>query len=294
MVARDQGGRARRSLGDMLISAGHILSSQLARTEGLGCFIASLPDLTATKETDMTQRKTALVTGGNKSIGFEVARRLAEAGHAVWLGCRDAGRGEDAAAKLRGMGHDARALVLDVSDPVSVAAAAEQFARNEAALDVLMNNAGIIIDHDREPSQESVDNIKTVYETNVFGPIRVTQAFMPLLRAAPAARIVMTSSSVGSNTIMSDPEHPFHAIKEVGYCSSKAALNAVVIAFAKEFAGTPMKVNAGDPGHTGTDFNNHAGPRSVEQAASVLVHLATLDADGPNGGFFNEDGPRPW
>lgn len=242
----------------------------------------------------MTTQKTALITGGNKGIGFEIARQLAEAGHAVWLGCRDADRGEEAATKLRDMGHDAKALLIDVANATSVIEAARCLGEQVPVLDVLMNNAGIILDHDKEPSEESVDNIKTVFETNVFGPVRVTQAFLPLLRAAPAARVVMTSSSVGSNSIMADPDHPFHSIKEIGYCSSKAALNSVVIAFAKEFAGTPMKVNAGDPGHTGTDFNGGAGPRSVEQAATVLVRLATLHEDGPNGGFFNEDGPRPW
>lgn len=238
--------------------------------------------------------KTAIVTGGNKGIGFEVARRLGGLGYRVWLGCRDATRGGEAVTKLKAEGYDAHVLLIDVTDSASVAIAAEAYRQQSETLDVLVNNAGIIIDHTAEPSEESVDNIKAVFETNVFGPIRVTQAFMPLLKAAPAARIVMTSSSVGSLSIMSDCSHPFYAIKEIGYCTSKSALNAAVVAFAKEFDGTPMKVNAGDPGYTATDFNNYAGPRTVEQAANVLVHLATLDADGPNGGFFNEDGQRPW
>ncbi|ELO0987936.1 SDR family oxidoreductase [Citrobacter freundii] len=242
----------------------------------------------------MTNRKTALITGGNKGIGFEVARNLASKDYSVWLGCRDAARGEQAASELRGMGFDAHVLVIDVNDPLSVVSAAALYGEQKSTLDVLVNNAGIIIDYDQEPSEENVDSIRAVYETNVFGPIRVTQAFVPFLRRAPAARIVMTSSSVGSNSIMSDKNHPFYAIKELGYSTSKAALNAVVIAFSKEFADTPIKVNAGDPGYTATDFNNYSGPRSVEQAATVLVKLATLDADGPNGGFFNEDGVRPW
>ncbi|MBO0144644.1 SDR family NAD(P)-dependent oxidoreductase [Agrobacterium sp. Ap1] len=242
----------------------------------------------------MADTKNAIITGANKGIGFEVARRLAGLGYSVWLGCRDAGRGEAAAAELRDMGHGAQALTIDVTDTSSVAAAAARYREHSGHLDVLVNNAGIIIDHDKEPSDESLDNIKTVFETNVFGAIRVTQAFMPLLRAAPAGRIVMTSSSVGSLSIMSDRTHPFYEIKEIGYCSSKSALNAAVVAFAKEADGTAMKVNAGDPGYTATDFNNKSGPRSVEQAATVLVHLATLGEDGPNGGFFNEDGVRPW
>ncbi|MFU2319250.1 SDR family oxidoreductase [Rahnella sp. PCH160] len=242
----------------------------------------------------MITEKNALITGGNKGIGFEVARRLCELGFSVWLGCRNAERGEEAAANLRAMGYIAHALLLDVADPASVTTAVGVFHEQAGRLDVLVNNAGIILDHEKKPSEESIDNIKAVFETNVFGPIRVTQAFMPLLLEAPAARIVMTSSSVGSLSIMSDRNHPFYSIKEIGYCSSKSALNAAVIAFAKELEGTNMKINAGDPGHTSTDFNNHAGPRSVEQAATVLVQLATLDANGPNGGFFSEDEARPW
>lgn len=242
----------------------------------------------------MAENKTALVTGANKGIGFEVARRLADAGYSVWLGCRDAERGEHAAAELRAMGHDAKVLLLDVTDTQSVASAAATLGEHQGNLDVLVNNAGIALGLDKQPSEEGVDSVRANYEVNVFGVIRVTQAFLPLLRAAPAARIVMVSSSVGSLAIMADPQHPFYQLNELGYATSKTALNAVMVAFAKELADTSIKVNAADPGHTSTDLNGHTGPRSVEQAAGVVVDLATLPGDGPNGGYFNERGPVPW
>ncbi|MFU2319257.1 SDR family NAD(P)-dependent oxidoreductase [Rahnella sp. PCH160] len=140
----------------------------------------------------------------------------------------------------------------------------------------------------------AIGGIRETYEVNVFGPISVTQAFLPLLKAAPAARIVMLSSSVGSLNIMSDKSHPFYAINELGYCSSKTALNAVVLAFAKELEGTPVKVNTADPGYTATDLNGHTMPSTVEQAAEIAFRLATLPPEGPTAGYFNEDGLLPW
>ncbi len=136
--------------------------------------------------------------------------------------------------------------------------------------------------------------MKAIYEVNVFGPVRVTQAFLPLLRAAPAGRIVMMSSYLGSLSRLSDPNHAFHRFNPLAYNSSKAALNAVTVMFARELRGGPIKVNAAAPGYTATDLNQHTGTRTVAQAAEIAVRLATLPDDGSTGGYFDDQGPLPW
>lgn len=242
----------------------------------------------------MTTSKSAVVTGANKGIGREIARRLATMGFKVWLGARDAERGMAAAQELRAEGLDVQWLELDVTQDDSVAAAAKTVGAESASLDVLVNNAGVAINYDPPPSQQRVADIQATYEVNVFGPIRVTQAFLPLLLAAPAARIVMVSSSTGSIGRALDPATANHAVNLLGYGSSKTALNAVTVAFARELATQGIKVNAAAPGYTATDLNGYKGHRTVQQAAEIVIHLATLDADGPNAGYFNDDGPLPW
>jgi len=242
----------------------------------------------------MTERRTALVTGANKGIGREIARRLALEGHTVWIGCRDRDRGEAAVSALARDGADVRLLELEVTDGASVSAAAQALGRETDRLDVLVNNAGVALDFRGPPSQESVDQIKAIYEVNVFGPVRVTQAFLPLLKASASARIVMMSSGLGSIGRLLDPASELYARNLVGYNSSKTALNAVTVAFAKELAPLGIKVNATDPGYTATDLNGHRGYRTVEQGAEIAVRLATLGADGPTAGFFNDQGPQPW
>jgi NAD(P)-dependent dehydrogenase (short-subunit alcohol dehydrogenase family) len=242
----------------------------------------------------MTERRTALVTGANKGIGHEIARRLAADAHTVWIGCRDRARGEAAAAALAGDGADVRLLELDVTNDASVAAAAAVLGRQTDRLDVLVNNAGIATGFRLPPSEEPVDQMKAVYEVNVFGPVRVTQAFLPLLKASRSGRIVMMSSGLGSIAKALDPASEFQTLNALAYNSSKTALNAVTVAFAKELAPLGIKVNASDPGYTATDLNGHRGYRSVEQAAQIAVRLATLDADGPTAGYFNDQGPVPW
>ncbi|WP_183461796.1 SDR family oxidoreductase [Mesorhizobium huakuii] len=237
--------------------------------------------------------KTALVTGANKSIGYETARRLGEAGYRVWLGSRDRERGEAAAAALRQKGHDVRVLDIDVASDASVKAAATRFLQEDGRLDVLVNNAGVLGSM-LAPSEEPIAIIKDVYEVNVFGPIRTTQAFLPLLKAAPRANVVMVSSGLGSLGGLTDPANEFYAINILGYNSSKTALNAATVAFSKELAAADIKVNSADPGYTATDFNGHTGYRTVEQAAEIIVRLATLDENGPTGGYFYDEGPLPW
>lgn len=237
--------------------------------------------------------KTALVTGANKSIGYETARRLGEAGYRIWLGSRDRERGEAAAAELRQKGLDVRMLEIDVASDASVEAAALRVFKEDGRLDALVNNAGILGSM-LAPSEEPIAIIKDVYEVNVFGPIRTTQAFLPLLKAAPRANVVMVSSGLGSLGGLTDPASEFYAINILGYNSSKTALNAATVAFSKEFAAAGIKVNSADPGYTATDFNGHSGYRTVGQAAEIIVRLATLDENGPTGGYFYDEGPLPW
>ncbi|MGX9142647.1 SDR family oxidoreductase [Mesorhizobium sp. 128a] len=242
----------------------------------------------------MTRSKTAVVTGANKGIGREIARRLATMGFKVWLGARDAERGTAAAQELRAEGLDVQWLELDVTLDDSVAAAAKTVGAESPGLDVLVNNAGIAINYELPPSEQHLADIRATYEVNVFGPIRVTQAFLPLLLAAPAARIVMVSSSTGSIGRALDSGTPNQAVNLMGYGSSKTALNAITVAFARELAPSGIKINAAAPGYTATDLNGFKGHRTVQQAAEIVIHLATVDADGPNAGYFNDDGPLPW
>jgi len=236
----------------------------------------------------MSTRKTALITGANKGLGREIARQLGHKGYSVWLGCRDAERGQQAAAVLRNEGLDAHVLALDVTDDASVKAAAVTFGKTSDTLDVLVNNAGVSTGGYAVPSEASLDDMHALYEVNVFGPVRVTQAFVPLLRKAGQARIVMMSSSLGSIAEQLDMTSGTYGVNLVGYNSSKSALNMITVSFAKELAAHGIKVNAANPGYVATDLNNNQGYRSVEQGAAIAVHLATLGPMGPTAGFFND------
>lgn len=250
----------------------------------------------------MKDKLVALVTGANKGIGLQIAKDLSAHGYIVLVGSRNLERGEMAA---KSAGADAYALQLDVTKQDSIAAAAKRIRDEFGRLDVLVNNAGI--SHVDKPgwsleeavkqgraSVVSLGEVRAVFETNVFGVIAVTQAMLPLLREAPAARIVNVSSSSGSLTLNANPTHPHRALFGPGYSSSKTALNAITLAFAIELESTNIKVNAACPGFTATDLNNFAGTRTVGQAAREPVRLALLGPDGPTGTFSNEDGPLPW
>lgn len=228
----------------------------------------------------------ALITGGNKGIGFETARQLGARGMTVLVGARDAGRGAEAEARLREAGVDAHAIALDVTSDESVAAAAARIEKEFGRLDVLVNNAGIATSTGRRatPSETSLDDMKAVYETNVFGVVRVTNAMLPLLRRSSAARIVNVSSEVGSITDVTAPESPLAAMPaSAQYPSSKAAVNMLTAQYAKELRDAGILVNAANPGFTDTDFTHHRGIRPVEAGAEPSVHLATLPDDGPTG-----------
>lgn len=250
----------------------------------------------------MQNKLVALVTGANKGIGLQIAKDLAARGLTVLVGARNLEHGEAAAKRVSA---DARALQLDVTSHTSITAAAERIRKEIGRLDVLINNAAIahagkpgmsleeILSRGR-PGVASIDEVRAVFETNVFGVIALTQAMLPLLREAPAGRIVNISSEVGSLTKQTDPSNPYRAIKSASYSPSKTALNAITVAFANELAATRIKVNAACPGYTATDLNGFSGTRTVEQGAREAVRLALLDANGPTGGFSNEDGPLPW
>jgi NAD(P)-dependent dehydrogenase (short-subunit alcohol dehydrogenase family) len=249
------------------------------------------------------KQQVALVTGANKGIGRGAAEQLAALGMTVLIGARDPQRGEEAAAALRGAGGDVHAVTLDVTDPATVREVARQVEERFGRLDVLINNAGITGSgqvspedaHDQVPSSVDLDMVRAVFETNVFGVIAVTNALLPLLRRSPAPRIVNVSSHAGSLTIFSDPDGPMASLlPSAAYSPSKTALNALTVQYANELRKDGVLVNSAAPGFVDTDSNDHTGFLTVEQGAAVLVRLATLDADGPTGGFFSEEGPLPW
>ncbi len=244
--------------------------------------------------------KTVLITGANKSIGFETARQLLQQGYYVYLGSRDKQKGEQAVRQLQSEGlHQVEVIEIDVDDIDSIKAAREVLGRKTQVLDVLINNAGIIGSMEQTPLETDISLFKQVFETNFFGVIEVTQAFIDLLRQSPEPRIVNVTSGLGSLTLHNDPSWKYYQVKAACYVPSKAALNAYTIVLAYTLRDTPFKVNAVDPGYTATDFNNHSGPGTVPDAAARVVKAAVLGPDGPTGQFFSDDnapetGISPW
>lgn len=251
----------------------------------------------------MQDNPVALITGANKGIGLQIAKSLAAHGFTVLVGSRNLESGEKAARAIEG---DGRAIQLDVTNQTSIDTAADRVRRELGRLDVLVNNAGIAHAGKQErplaeivktgrASVASLDEVRAVFETNVFGVIAVTQAMLPLLREAPVGRIVNVSSGRASLTLASDPsESRRREMFGVTYASSKAALNAVTVAFALDLEASGIKVNAAAPGFTVTAMNNFEGRRTVEEASREPVRLALLGPDGPTGTFSDENGPIPW
>jgi NAD(P)-dependent dehydrogenase (short-subunit alcohol dehydrogenase family) len=238
--------------------------------------------------------KIALITGANKGIGLEIARQLGEQGTVVLVGARDEVRGKQAADCLAGRGIEAVPLRIDVTDPASVTDAATWIEQRYGRLDILVNNAGIAGGFTGTPSGATAGDMREVYETNVFGVVSVTSAMLPLLRRSDAGRIVNMSSHIGSLTLSSDPGSPVAFVNMIAYQSSKTALNAITVAYAKELRGTPIKVNAALPGVVATDINHHRGQRTPAEGAVIAVRLALLDDAGPSGACLSEDGVVPW
>jgi NAD(P)-dependent dehydrogenase (short-subunit alcohol dehydrogenase family) len=233
---------------------------------------------------------TTLITGANKGLGYETARRLLATGHTVYVGSRDAERGREAAAR-RG----ARFVQLDVTDDASVAAAAKAI-EADGGLDVLINNAGIegrtpdnvVIG----PADETAEHMAAMFDTNVFGMVRVLHAFLPLLRRSAAPVVVNLSSGLSTVADLADPDGPVYFYLGIAYPASKTAVNMLTVQYAKAFP--EMRINAVEPGYTATDLNGFTGTQTVEEGAEIIVRMAQLGPDGPTGGFFDSRGPRAW
>jgi NAD(P)-dependent dehydrogenase (short-subunit alcohol dehydrogenase family) len=244
----------------------------------------------------MSTSKIVLITGGNKGIGLETARQLGKLGFTILLGSRDEARGQEATATLTAENINAKAITLDITDLDTIQSAVKQIDDQYGALDVLINNAGVCLERGLPPSQLELTVLRNTYETNVFGSFSVTKAMLPLIKKSPAGRIVNLSSGLASLTEYNNPESDAekYGVNLLAYMSSKTAVNALTVLFAKELKDTSIKINSADPGYTATDLNGHTGYRTVEQGASIVVKLATLPNDGPNGGFFDENGVIPW
>ncbi|WP_031508052.1 SDR family NAD(P)-dependent oxidoreductase [Streptomyces megasporus] len=231
-----------------------------------------------------------LITGANRGLGLETARRLVDAGHTVHLGARDLRRGEEAARRI-----GAHPLRIDVTSDASVREAARLLRERAGRLDVLVNNAGIA-GPARPAGEVTAAEMLEVYDTNVFGAVRVLHAFLPLLEESDAPVVVNVGSGLGSLAVAADPAGHASVVPDwipaPAYGSSKAALNMVTVQYAH--ACPTVRINVVDPGLTATDFNGHAGTRTVEEGAEIIVRMATIGADGPSGGYFSANGVVPW
>ena len=236
----------------------------------------------------------ALITGATRGIGFETARQLAGAGVHVLLAGRNRDKAVEAALKLQSEGLSVEAVALDVVDEISIAEAAAHVARRHGRLDILVNNAGVLRDDTAlKPSEQPMSTWRETFDTNVFGVVATTNAFLPLLKQAPAARIVNVSSLLGSLAAHNDPASPVHGFLVPAYNVSKTAVNAWTVQLAKELQATPIKVNAVHPGSVKTDMNS-GGDLEVADGARTSVRMALLDDDGPTGGFHYFEETLPW
>jgi NAD(P)-dependent dehydrogenase (short-subunit alcohol dehydrogenase family) len=229
---------------------------------------------------------TTLITGATKGLGRETARRLLAAGHTVYLGARDPERGKEVAADL-----GAELLLIDVTSDESVQAAAAVVREQAGHLDVLVNNAGIAGGW-TPPGEITAADMLAVYDTNVFGVVRVMHAFLPLLEASVSPVVVNVSSGLGSLTVTNDPRRFESTLLGLAYPSSKAALNMITSQYAKAYPA--IKINVLDPGYTATDLNGHRGTQTVEEGTEIIVRMASIGADGPTGGYFDVTGTVPW
>ena len=239
------------------------------------------------------QQQTVLITGANKSIGFETARQLAQQGYYVFIGSRDVARGQQAVERLMAEGlHSVELLELDVASEASVIATRQRLGERTEKLDVLINNAGILGGVPQQPSAVTDAQLHAVFETNVFGAIRMIRHFLDMLARSTQPRIVNVTSELGSLTLHNDPSWIYYAYKGGAYGPSKTALNAYTVALAYELRDR-FKVNMVNPGHTATDFNNQRGTKKVEEAARIIVQTA-MDANGSTGKFISDYGETPW
>jgi NAD(P)-dependent dehydrogenase (short-subunit alcohol dehydrogenase family) len=246
-------------------------------------------------ETNTTNKKVALVTGANKGIGLETARQLGKLGYTILVGARDANRGEAATQTLKSEGLDAHFVALDVTDAASIATAVTQVSAQFGHIDALVNNAGLGT-FDRPATSEDIDHWRWTFETNVFGLVAVTNAFLPLVEKSTAGRIVNLTSILGSLGLSTQAGSPIY--DNVGYFSaygaSKAAVNMYTVQLARELAPKNIKVNAAHPGWVKTELGGEGAMMEIEDGARTSVQLATLESDGPTGGYFHLGEPLPW
>ncbi|HYG05432.1 MAG TPA: SDR family oxidoreductase [Stenotrophomonas sp.] len=239
-------------------------------------------------------QKIALVTGATRGIGLETVRQLAKAGVHTLLAGRNRERAVEAALKLQAEGLPVEAIALDVTDGASIAAAVAEVRERHGRLDILVNNAGILLDEfGRAPSEQTLDVWRKTFDTNVFGLIAVTQAFLPLLKASPAGRIVNVSSILGSIALHNQPGSPIYDFKVPAYNVSKSTVNAWTVQLAYELRDTSVKVNTIHPGYVKTDMSPE-GDLDVTEGARSSVELALIGADGPNGSFSHLGQVLPW
>jgi NAD(P)-dependent dehydrogenase (short-subunit alcohol dehydrogenase family) len=244
--------------------------------------------------------QTVFITGANRSIGLETAKQLSEKGLFVYLGTRNLEKGREVVKELAEQGFsNIKAIEIDVTNPESISKAKDIVEKEQGKLDILINNAGILGVNPQTAAETSVEDIKEVFETNFFGVINVTQAFLDLLKKSDSPRISNITSGLGSLTLHADPDWKYYSVKTAAYGPSKSALNAYTLVLAYELRELPFKVNVIDPGYTATDFNHHSGPGSVESAASFIVKHTITDENGPAGQFFSNDiedetGISPW
>lgn len=241
-----------------------------------------------------TKNKIALVTGANKGIGFEIAKKLAAAGCTVILGARNEKLGQEACEKLKGMGFQAEYLNLDLLKPETIEKAAGAIAQKYGHLDILVNNAGIVERSDGSPTKASIDSVEVTMRTNFIGPLRVTQAMAPLLIKSKEGSVVNVSSALGSCAFNGDRNSPYADTKFIGYSASKAALNMMTVQLAYELRDTNIKVNSVCPGYCATDINDNQGHLTAEEGAREPARLALLDQSGVTGEYRNSEGIIAW
>lgn len=231
-----------------------------------------------------------LITGANRSIGLELVKQFSKKGLFVYLGTRDLEKGQVVVDELNKNGFEnIKAIQIDVTNPDTILAAKNIVESEKGKLDILINNAGISGEFPQSALNTSIKDIQNVFDTNFFGVISVTQAFLELLKKSKSPRISNITSGLGSLTLHSDPTWKYYNFKAASYVTSKAALNAYTIALAYELRELPFKVNAIDPGYTATDFNHHSGPGSVESAAAFIIKHTFTDENAPTGQFFSND-----
>lgn len=242
------------------------------------------------------EKKVALITGANRGIGLETAKQLGEQGVTILVGARQQTAADETAAKLKAAGIDAYGVQLDVVKDADRKAAAKYIADKFGKLDILINNAGITAKTGFEAvnSQTEDSELARVFDTNLFAVVALTRELLPLIKKAPAGRIVNLSSILGSNTLHADPSSPIAGFKSLAYDASKAALNAYTIHLAWELKDTPIKVNSAHPGWVKTEMGTDAAPMEIPEGAKTSVALATLGADGPNGRFIHLGEELPW